>query len=182
MKHVIIISIITTCFLAGSVFSVGAQPVSDVPVVRTQKKSKGEVPAESKKKKLQVSSKKDNLAPMAIFADIESGWKKEAVASITKHFGASKVAIAIEGIGPAGGVFSRDQSHYLFKDLFKFTITEKFEFVQYRNVSDGKIKVYAVAERSYKRNGDGRLFKDKIYVSLHMEEDRWVLSEIKSVR
>ncbi len=49
-------------------------------------------------------------------------------------------------------------------------------------MSDGQSKVYAVAERSYKRNDDGRLFKDKIYVALHLEEDRWVISEIKSIR
>ncbi len=81
-----------------------------------------------------------------------------------------------------GGAFSKNQSHYLLKDLFKYTITQKFEFVQYRNVSNGRNRVYAVAERSYKRNDDGRTFKDKIYVSLHLEESRWVIGEIKSIR
>ena len=123
-----------------------------------------------------------SMGPISVFADIEEGWKREDFRPILRHYPDGKVAIAIEGSGPTGGQFSRNQSHYLFQDLFKYTITEKFEFVQYRHVADGQGKVYAVAERYYKRNDDGRLFKDKIYVALNLEEERWVISEIKSVR
>lgn len=122
------------------------------------------------------------MGPISVFADIEEGWKREDFRPILRHYPEGKVAISIEGSGPSGGQFSRNQSHYLFQDLFKYTITEKFEFVQYRSVSDGQGKVYAVAERYYKRNDDGRLFKDKIYVALNLEDERWVISEIKSVR
>jgi hypothetical protein len=124
----------------------------------------------------------DTLGPIGVFADIESAWKKGNVSQILRHYGKGKVAIAIEGIGPSGGSFSKNQSHYLFKDLFKYTITKKFEFVQYRYASDDRSKVFAVAERTYKRNDDGRLFEDKIYVSLQLEDDLWVISEVKSVR
>lgn len=120
--------------------------------------------------------------PILVFADIEAGWNKEQVETILKHYGKGKVAIAIEGSGPTGGKFSRNQSYYLLKDLFTYTITERFEFVQYRHISDEDDDVYAVAEREYKRNDDGRTFKDKIYVSLRVEDDRWVISEIKSIR
>jgi hypothetical protein len=120
--------------------------------------------------------------PIGVFADVETGWKSEQVQQILRHYPRGKVAISIEGSSPTGGQFSRNQSYYLFQDLFKYTITEKFQFVQYRHVSDGRDKVYAVAERQFRRNDDGRLFKDKIYVSLHLEEDRWVISEIKSIR
>lgn len=128
-----------------------------------------------------LSTKEDKLGPISVFADIEAAWRAEKVNQILQHYGQGKVGIAIAGTGPTGGAFSRSQSHYLFKDLFKYTITEKFEFVQYRQVTDGT-EVYAVAERFYKKNDDGRLFKDKIYVSLHLEDDRWVISEIKSIR
>ena len=123
-----------------------------------------------------------DAGPIAVFADVEAGWKGEQVQQILRHYGKGKVAISIEGSSPTGGQFSRNQSYYLFQDLFKYTITERFQFVQYRHVSDGRDKVYAVAERHYKRNDDGRLYKDKIYVSLHLEDDRWVISEIKSIR
>ncbi len=124
----------------------------------------------------------DTVSPIGVFADIEEGWKKENVEKILDHFGKGKVGISIDGIGPPGGTFSKNQSHYLLKDLFQYTITERFVFVQYRNVTNGHVKVYAVAERSYKRNDDGRLFKDKIFVSLELEDDRWVIGEIKSIR
>jgi hypothetical protein len=124
----------------------------------------------------------DSLGPMGVFADIEDGWRKENVQQILRHYGEGKVAIAIEGVVPTAGTFSKNQSHYLLKDLFKYTITTKFEFVQYRNASDNRSGVYAVAERVYKRNDDGRLIEDKIYVALQSEADAWVISEIKSVR
>ena len=124
----------------------------------------------------------DENGPIAVFADVEAGWKSEQAQQILRHFGKGKVSIAIEGSSPAGGQFSRNQSFYLFQDLFKYTITQRFQFVQYRHMSDGRDNVYAVAERHYKRNDDGRLFKDKIYVSLQLEGDRWVISEIKSIR
>jgi hypothetical protein len=129
-----------------------------------------------------VTNKEDKVGPISVFADIEGAWQDEKVGDILRHYGKNKVTISIEGTGPAGGSFSKNQSHYLLKDLFDYTITERFEFVQYRNVKDGRSRVYAVAEREYKRNDDGRKFEDKIYVSLHLENDRWVISEIKSIQ
>ncbi|MDH3214823.1 MAG: DUF4783 domain-containing protein [Candidatus Krumholzibacteria bacterium] len=149
------------------------------PKAKPTRKAKSREPADST---TPVNREADNLGPIGVFADIEEGWKKENVRLILRHYGKGKVAIAIDGIGPRGGAFSKNQSHYLLKDLFKYTITKKFEFIQYRNVSDGRAKVYAVAERSYKRNDDGRLFEDKIYVSLQLEDSNWVISEIKSIR
>ena len=76
---------------------------------------------------------------------------------------------SIDGTGPSGGRFSKNQSYYLLKDLFKYTITRKFEFVQYRKPNKKGKRTFAVAERHYQKTDDGRLFKDKIYVSLHLE-------------
>lgn len=181
MKPILGIVVVSLILTGHSLVIVGPS-VAKPPVVRSkpekEQKSKESTDAEAQK----ASPKEDKLGPIGVFADIEEGWKRENVGLITQHFGGKKVAISIDGIGPAGGSFSRSQSHYLFKDLFEYTITEKFQFVQYRNVTDGKVEVYAVAERSYKRNDDGRLFRDKIYVSLQQEDNRWVISEIKSVR
>lgn len=121
-------------------------------------------------------------APLNVFADIEDGWRRGRADKILRHFGRGKVAISVAGIGPTGGFFSKNQSYYLFKDLFKYTITKRFEFVRYRNIGNKGKKVYGVAQRAYKRRNDGRLFKDKIYVSLRREGERWVVSEIKSIR
>jgi hypothetical protein len=125
-------------------------------------------------------------APLEVFADIEKAWVEKNVDRILSHFGEQKVWISVEGTGPSGGEFSRNQSYYLLKDLFKYTITRKFEFVQYRKPEDESKSTFAVAERHFQHTDDGRLFKDKIYVSLHLEgepdEQRWVVDEIKSIR
>ena len=124
--------------------------------------------------------------PMDVFDDIERGWTARNVDLILRHFGSQKVAISIDGTGPSGGSFSRSQSYYLLKDLFRFTVTRKFEFVQFRKTSDDGSQSFAIAERHYQRRDDGRLIKDKVYVSLHLERDadreRWVVDEIKSIR
>lgn len=150
-------------------------------VCRAQK-TRDKQPPRVQKVPVQVKKEKQTDVPLAIFADIERSWRAGKEDAILRHFGQGKVAISISGAGPKGGYFSKSQSHYLFKDLFKYTITKKFEFTQYRNIHNGNRKVYAVAERHYKRRDDGRLFKDKIYVSLHRENKRWVISEIKSIR
>jgi hypothetical protein len=161
------------------------QPHSPAPSEKRALERNQDKPVQDPKAK--SPSKPDSVepgegGPIAVFADLEEGWKKEEVQLILRHYGKGKVAISIEGSSPTGGQFSRNQSYYLFQDLFKYTITEKFQFVQYRHVADGRDDVYAVAERHYKRNDDGRLFKDKIYVSLHLEKNRWVIGEIKSIR
>ena len=124
--------------------------------------------------------------PMDVFSQIEAGWNARNVDMILRHFGPGKVAIAIDGgSSPVAGTFSKSQSHYLFKDLFRYTNTRKFEFVQFRNGEDGS-QSYAIAERHYLRRDDGRLIKDKVYVSLHLDREdkreKWVVDEIKSIR
>ncbi len=124
--------------------------------------------------------------PMDVFSDIERGWHTRNVDLILRHFGSQKVAISVEGTGPSGGTFSRNQSYYLLKDLFRYTITKKFEFTQYRKPGEEGGQSFAIAERHYQKTDDGRLFKDKVYVSLHLEKqddrERWVVDEIKSIR
>jgi len=156
----------------------------EVRIVSQQKST--EAPEKSVPEK---ESSQSFVGPMEVFTDIEKGWNAESVDLILRHFGAGRVTISIDGTGPSGGQFSRNQSYYLLTDMFKYTITKKFEIVQYRKPEDTGNTSFVVAERFYQRTNDGRLFKDKIYVSLHLEpaEDvpsgqRWVVDEIKSIR
>ncbi len=134
----------------------------------------------------EARNRKTGDGPMDVFADIERGWNSRNVDVILRHFGSQKVAISLEGTGPSGGSFSRNQSYYLLKDLFRYTTTKKFEFTQFRKPTDEDGQSFAIAERQYQKTDDGRLFKDKVYVSLHLETDddhpRWVVDEIKSIR
>lgn len=125
-------------------------------------------------------------APMRVFADIEEAWGKGDVERILSHIGRGKVRFSVGGTGPSGGAFSRSQSYYLLRDLFQFTTTQRFEFVQFRTSTDDGRTTFAIAERHYQRTDDGRTYKDKIYISLHRdgrgEAARWVIDEIKSIR
>lgn len=124
-------------------------------------------------------------APTDVLDDIQQGWTGQNAELILRHFGSSKVTISIDGSGP-GGSYSKDQGYYVFKELFKATVTRKFVFVQIRKSNDEGTATFAIAERRYQRRDDGRQIKDKVYVSLHLEQersgDRWVLDEIKSIR
>lgn len=127
----------------------------------------------------------DSTGPLAVLDDIEKGWLSGDADLILRHFGSNKVTIALDGSGP-GGSYSKDQGYYMFKDLFKATVTRKFVFVQIRAGGREATSTFAIAERRYQRRDDGRQVKDKVYVALHLErgEDsgRWVLDEIKSIR
>jgi hypothetical protein len=174
-----------------------ASPPSRASTAEYTLASAGEVRVVSQQKSTEKTEKsipekqpaRANPGPMDIFSEIEKGWNAEEVDAILRHFGDAKVTISIEGIAPSGGQFSRNQSYYLLKDMFKYTITNKFEIVQYRKPSENGNTSFVVAERYYKKTDDGRLFKDKIYISLHFEpgkketpESRWVVDEIKSIR
>jgi hypothetical protein len=179
----LLIGLVSLLNLASGPTSALASP-GDVRVVSQQKSE--EEPAKTTPEK---KSKQSFVGPMEVFADIEKGWNAETVDLILRHFGDGRVTISIDGTGPSGGQFSRNQSYYLLTDMFKYTITKKFEIVQYRKPTDNGNTSFVVAERYYQRTNDGRLFKDKIYVSLHLEPaentpkgERWVVDEIKSIR
>jgi len=143
-------------------------------------------PGQEKKAEPRPADPADADAPMLVFGEIERAWNASNVDQMLRHFGTGKVSISITGAGSGGGTFSRNQSHYLFKDLFSHTATRKFEFVQFRQPGDAGGESFAIAERHYQKSDDGRLFKDKVYVSLRREHEsnreRWVVDEIKSIR
>lgn len=126
----------------------------------------------------------EDAGPIPVLDDIRAGWSSGDADLILRHFGANKVNIMLDGTG-SGGLYSKDQGYYLFKDLFKATVTKKFVFVQIRNGNEGGASTFAIADRRYQRKDDGRQIKDKVYISLHPERSeggRWVIDEIKSIR
>jgi hypothetical protein len=162
---------------------VTAAPQGGRVVSRQSSDQKKREPRAKSAQPTKAVAEKKASGPMEVFAEIERSWRGNDVDGILTHFGESKVSISIEGTGPSGGKFSRSQSYYLLKDLFKYTITKRFEFVQYRKPSENGKTSFAVAERFYQKSDDGRLFKDKIYVSLHTDDgEHWVVNEIKSIR
>lgn len=118
--------------------------------------------------------------PMVVFKGIESAWRSGNAQRLASYAGNSKVLLNVRGLGEKGGYYSRSQVFYLFKDMFKSTRHKKFNFVKYHDVGKRSSKIYGIAHRNYEVVSNGRLFQDKIYVTLKLEGKRWVVSEMKS--
>lgn len=117
-----------------------------------------------------------------VFASLERAWVIGNVDSVVGHFGKRKVHLSLPDGGPQDGVYSRNQSYFIFKDLFDGTRTEGFSFVAIRRAEDQPGTAIGRAERTFRRRGSSRLVQDRIFVSLVQEDARWVVAEIKSVR
>jgi len=118
--------------------------------------------------------------PLQLFECIARAWSSGLAESLLIHFGEGKVSLAFSHGGPRGGLFTRTQAGYLLADLFKYSTTEKFEYVKFRNIEkDGQLP-YAVADRVF-RLENGILYHDQVYVSLRREANAWKIAEIKSI-
>ena len=130
----------------------------------------------------QETSEPDSLRPTPVFASIERAWVIGNAEAVTEQFGKRKVYISLPDGGPQGGHFSRDQSYFILKDFFDATRTEEFSFVQIRRPEEQRNTAVGLATRTFRRRNSSRMLQDRIFVSLVLENERWVVSEIKSVR
>lgn len=127
--------------------------------------------------------KESELAhPSLIFAQIERGWVIGSADVVLEQFGKRKVFISLPDGGPQGGHFSRAQSYFILKELFDSTRTEEFSFATIRQPEEQRNTAIGLAERTFRKRDSSRTQQDRIFVSLVLEDGRWVVSEIKSVR
>ena len=117
-----------------------------------------------------------------IFSTIEKAWAAGDARALVRTFGQRKVFISLPDGGPAGGLFSRDQSYYILKDLFGTARTEEFAFVTIHGPEAERSTAFGLAKRVFRPRDVGSALSDRVFVSLVFEGDRWVVSEIKSVR
>jgi hypothetical protein len=121
-------------------------------------------------------------SPLATFKGIEKAWLNADASSLARFAGEGKVFVNVMGIGQRGGYFSRPQVHYLFKRMFKNYVHTSFDFVKYHNLDKSKGRAYGIAHRSYRNNRNGKMYHDKVYVTLRNEGEIWVVDEIKTTR
>jgi hypothetical protein len=124
----------------------------------------------------------DSLRPAPVFASIERAWVIGDAAAVVQQFGKRKVYISLPDGGPQGGHFSRDQSYFILKDFFDATRTEEFSFVTIRQAEEQHNTAIGLATRTFRKRDSSRNLQDRLFVSLVLEDSRWVVSEIKSVR
>ena len=117
-----------------------------------------------------------------VFSSFEKAWAKGDARALVQTFGRRKVFISLPDGGPEGGLFSRDQSYYILKDLFGTARTEEFSFVTIHGPEAEHSTAFGLAKRVFRPRDAGSALRDRVFVSLVLEGDRWVVSEIKSVR
>lgn len=120
--------------------------------------------------------------PLKVFKGIEKAWQKENADGIASYAGGGRVFLDVRGIGQKGGYYSRSQVKYLFKDMFKADDQLKFEFVKFHNLEEPDRKVYGIAYRSCKNIRSGKVFQDKVYVTLGRDGPAWVVADIRTTR
>jgi hypothetical protein len=130
----------------------------------------------------QVVEKNDEIlmTPLRVFKRIEKAWQAGNARSIADLASDSRVFVEIRGTDKRGGHFTKPQIFYIFKNMFASTNQATFTFVKYYNLEKPEGRVYGVATRSYKKDRSGRLYKDKVFVTLAKEGSRWAVAEIKS--
>ncbi len=120
--------------------------------------------------------------PLKVFKGIERAWQKENADVLASYAGQGRIFLDVRGIGKKGGYYSKSQFKYLFRDMFKADNQMKFEFVKFHNLEKPDRKVYGIAYRSCKNIRSGKVFQDKVYVTLGREGSAWVVAEIKTTR
>lgn len=130
----------------------------------------------------EVGAESEAAHPSLVFAHIERGWVVGSADVVLEQFGKRKVFISLPDGGPQGGHFSRAQSYFILKDLFDSTRTEEFSFATIRQPEEQRNTAIGLAERTFRKRDSSRTQQDRIFVSLVLENGRWVVSEIKSVR
>ncbi|MBN1885509.1 MAG: hypothetical protein JW876_08310 [Candidatus Krumholzibacteriota bacterium] len=119
-------------------------------------------------------------APMAVFRGLEAAWRAENADALARHVGEKRVYLSLPEPGGTDGFYSQSQVYYLFKKMFKSYRQVGFEFVKFHNVDKPGRRVYGIATRSWKDIRSGRIFTDRVYVTLRLEGSRWVVAEIKT--
>lgn len=114
----------------------------------------------------------------AVFERIAKAWQGGRPETLDLFLGEGKVTIILPRV--AGGALSRDQAGYVLRDMFKYSATEKFEFVKYDPfVSEG---VVGIADWSYTPSKGVPVRAERVSVWLvkeGKEKPRWVIREIK---
>jgi hypothetical protein len=154
-----------------------------IPVLLTAAPSLAQKPRKDPQREVE---KQEHTAtaedPLRVFKGLERAWQKGNADGIAAFAGSGRVFLDVRGIGQKGGYYSRSQVKYLFKDMFKADEQVKFEFVKFHNLEEPDRKVYGIAYRNCKNHRSGKVFQDKVYVTLDREGDGWVVTKIQTTR
>jgi hypothetical protein len=120
------------------------------------------------------------VKPLVVFRAIEAGWRSGTPKPFGSYLGKGKVRLDFVEGGSRGGLFTRGQAYYLIVDYLRRTQTTEIGFLKISDGSDGQSRPYAMLERICRtKNGISR--KEVIFVSLSLEDNAWVISELRAI-
>jgi hypothetical protein len=119
------------------------------------------------------------LTPLRVFAAIERAWNEGEPDSITQFLPEDKILLRLEKSAPEKAFYSNTQAAYMLRDEFRFTVTESFQFLEFRYTKVKDEPPSARAEWTFRREPAGKVTVQKVRIALRAEAERWVVSEIK---
>ena len=119
------------------------------------------------------------LTPLRVFAAIEKAWNEGRPDSIAQFLPEDKILLRLEKSAPEKAFYSNKQAAYMLGDEFRFTMTESFEFLEFKYSKGKDDPPFARAEWSFRREPAGKVTVQKVRIALRVEAERWVVSEIK---
>jgi len=119
------------------------------------------------------------LSPFRVFAAIERAWNEGQPDSIVQFLPEDKILLRLEKSAPEKAFYSNKQAAYMLRDGFRFTMTESFEFLEFKYSKGKDEPPSARAEWSFRREPAGKVTVQKVRITLRVEAERWVVSEIK---
>ncbi len=118
--------------------------------------------------------------PLAVFGIFEKAWREGNAQALSAIASDSPILLDVRGLERQGGYFTKAQLYYILKEMFAGTNQMTFRFVKFHNIDERDVRVYGIAQRSYRVKRSGGIFRDKVYVALVREGSRWAVAEIKS--
>jgi hypothetical protein len=120
------------------------------------------------------------VKPLVVFRAVEMGWRSGTPKPFGSYLGKGKVRLDFVEGGSRGGLFTKGQAYYLIADYLRRTKTTEIRFLKISDGSDGQSRPYAMLERACRtKNGISR--KEVIFVSLSLENNAWVISELRAI-
>jgi hypothetical protein len=118
-------------------------------------------------------------SPMAVFAALERFWSDDAGDSLIARVCPDRIRLSFRRIGPRDGTFERAQAEYLLADLFSFTRTDSFFFVEYEYDPTEDAPPRAVGRWFFK--GEAAVEREaRVTIRLTPHAGTWAISSIEA--
>jgi hypothetical protein len=129
-----------------------------------------------------VAEKQDAAVnrPREVFRAVEMGWRTGTPKPFERHLGKGKVWLDFGEGGLRGGLYGKSQTYYMLADYLKRKPTVSTSMIKMSEKNGKNTRPYARFESTY-RYKTGPNKKEVIFVSLVLEDNRWVISEIRAV-